>query len=154
MVITVRAHCNPLDISPTAQAVWALSWTGWRAPSWDVHFLHYALLTVHSLSTLVTSLCSPNNVYTYFLCPKCRSCHKAIMVITVRAHCNPLDIYEFYILSKHSFITELIKCTDYTLHHRCAKHTNHVSKCYIKMSWTITVTWKWLLHSLQCSSDL
>ena len=29
----------------------------------------------------------------FLLCPKCRSCHKAIMVITVRAHCNPLDIY-------------------------------------------------------------
>ena len=28
----------------------------------------------------------------YILCPKCRSCHKAIMVITVRAHCFPLDI--------------------------------------------------------------
>ena len=32
MVITVRAHCYPLDISPTAQAVWALSWIGWGAP--------------------------------------------------------------------------------------------------------------------------
>ena len=32
-------------------------------------------------------------IYTYFLCPKCRSCHKAMMVITVRAHCNLLDIY-------------------------------------------------------------
>ena len=33
--------------------------------------------------------------YKYFLCPKCRSCHKAIMVITVRAHCNPLDKYMY-----------------------------------------------------------
>ena len=27
----------------------------------------------------------------YFLCPKCRSRHKTIMVITMRAHCYPLD---------------------------------------------------------------
>ena len=26
--------------------------------------------------------------------PKCRSCHRATMVIAVRAHCNPLDIYK------------------------------------------------------------
>ena len=29
----------------------------------------------------------------HILCPKCRSLHKTIMVITVRAHCYPLDIY-------------------------------------------------------------
>ena len=32
------------------------------------------------------------NIYHIYLCPKCRSCHKAILVITVRAHCNHLDI--------------------------------------------------------------
>ena len=26
-------------------------------------------------------------------CPKCGSCHRATMVIAVKAHCNPLDIY-------------------------------------------------------------
>ena len=38
-------------------------------------------------------------IYIYFLCPKCRSLHKTIMVVTVRAHCYPLDIYIYiYIL--------------------------------------------------------
>ena len=49
-------------ISLTACAVWALSWIGWRAPLWDVHFLHYASLAARSLSTLVTPQCNPNNV--------------------------------------------------------------------------------------------
>ena len=29
--------------------------------------------------------------YKLILCPKCRSRHKATMVIAVRTHCNPLD---------------------------------------------------------------
>ena len=42
------------------------------------------------------------NIYIY----KCRSCHKAIMVITVRAHCNPLDIY-IYIYNFHTKMNNL-----------------------------------------------
>ena len=94
MVITVRAHCYPLDISPTAQAVWALSWIGWGAPF--VGRSLFALCIAHCSQfehsgdfTMQSKQC----VKTYFLCPKCRSLHKTIMVITVRAHCYPLAVY-------------------------------------------------------------
>ena len=72
MVITVRAHWYPLDTSPTAQAVWPLSWTGQRDPLRDVHYLYYASLTVHSLSTLVTSQ--------YNLSKQCVSVHPVSQV--------------------------------------------------------------------------
>ena len=32
---------------------------GWRVSQRDVHYLHYASLTAHSLSTLVTPQCNP-----------------------------------------------------------------------------------------------
>ena len=35
------------------------------------------------------------NIYIYILRPMCRSCYKAIMVIAMRAHCNPLDTFTF-----------------------------------------------------------
>ena len=58
---------------------------GGEPPLRDVHYLHSASLTVRSLSTLVTLQCNPNNV----------------LVIAVRAHCSPLDIFLIdYILLK------------------------------------------------------
>ena len=48
-------------------------------------------------------------VYIYIAnipCPKCGSCHRATMVIAVRAHCNPLDIY-IYIYSINVYVNVL-----------------------------------------------
>ena len=55
---------------------------------WDVYYLYCASLTASSLSTLVTPQCnsSPQCV-TIHPVTKYKSCHKAIMVITGRAHC-------------------------------------------------------------------
>ena len=49
-----------LYISLTARAVWAVSWIGWRVSLWDGHYLHYTLLTAHSLNTLVIPQCNPS----------------------------------------------------------------------------------------------
>ena len=43
----------------TALAVGALLWIGRRVSLRGVHWLHYALLTVHSCGTLVTPQCNP-----------------------------------------------------------------------------------------------
>ena len=76
--------------------IWALSWIGWRIFLWDVHYLHFASPTACSLSTLVIPQCNPcPQCVTVHPMPKFRSCHKAIMVITGWAHCNPLDIFNY-----------------------------------------------------------
>ena len=40
----------------------------------------------------------------YILCRRCRSCHKAIMVITLSAHCNPLESNSLYSFIKKKSI--------------------------------------------------
>ena len=39
-------------------------------------------------------------IYIYIPRPKCGSCHRATMVIAVRAHCNPLDIYIYIYIQR------------------------------------------------------
>ena len=51
--------------------------------------------------------------------PKCGSCHRATMVIAVRAHCNPLDIY--------IYISKTLKHISKTLKH-ISKTLKHISK--------------------------
>ena len=55
-------------------------WVGWRVSLWGVHCLHYALLTVYSLSTLVTSQCYPTMCNRTCAGPSQRVCHRATMV--------------------------------------------------------------------------
>ena len=45
-------------------------------------------------------ICERGNKFIFFifvLCTKCRSCLATIMVITMRTHCYPLDIFYIYI---------------------------------------------------------
>ena len=63
---------------------------------------------------------------TYFLCPKCRSLHKTIMVITVRAHCYPLDICVHMYSSNTIFaVTQTHHVCSFWL---CKSSNNHMSK--------------------------
>ena len=70
---------------------------------WDAHCLHYTLLAARSMSTLVTPQCNSfKQCVTVHPVPKCWSCHKAIMVITRRAHCYPLDRFRLYFCFKQN----------------------------------------------------
>ena len=76
----------------TAHAVWALSWIGWRV---YIRRSLFALCIAHCSqfehsgdSTMQSSQC-----VTVHPVPKFRSCHKAIMVITGRAHCYTFCIF-------------------------------------------------------------
>ena len=66
--------------------------------------LHYASLTVRSLSTLVTPQCNPT-MCNRTSCAKFTSCHNAFMVVTGRAHCSIL----YYILhSRYILLSTLM----------------------------------------------
>ena len=77
---------------------------------------------------LSVSNISLKNIYTYFLCPKCRSRHKAIMVITVRAHCYPLDIYIYIYIYIFKLVIMTYSIT-VLLHFQCTALLN-LSICY------------------------
>ncbi len=103
MVITRRAHCYTLYISLTAHAVWALSWIGWRVyfrrSLLAICIAHCSQFEHSGDSTMQSSQC-----VTVHPVPKFRSCHKAIMVITGRAHC-----YTLYIsLTAHAVLSTLL----------------------------------------------
>ncbi len=63
MVITGRAHCYTLCIFRSLLMQFEHSLGLGGESLLDVHYLHYALLTARSLSTLVTLQCNPHNVF-------------------------------------------------------------------------------------------
>ncbi len=104
MVITVRAHCYTFCIfrSLLMQFEHSRSWIGWRV---SIRRSLFALCIAHCSqfehsgdSTLQSSQC-----VTVHPVPKFRSCHKAIMVITVRAHCYTFCIFRSLLMQfEHS----------------------------------------------------
>ena len=62
MVITGRAHCYTFCIFRSLLMQFEHSLGLGGESLLDVHYLHYALLTARSLSTLVTPQCNPHNV--------------------------------------------------------------------------------------------
>ena len=111
MVITGRAHCYTFCIfrSLLMQFEHSRSWIGWRV---SIRRSLFALCIAHCSqfehsgdSTLQSSQC-----VTVHPVPKFRSCHKAIMVITGRAHCYTFCIYIYiytYTTLLHIYITLL-----------------------------------------------
>ena len=98
-ILTLHTHSSPRPKNSACITIITNIYFGLRGDRvslWNIPYMHYASLTARSLSPLVTLQCnlSPNpspQCVTVHPVPKCRSCHKAIMVITGRAHyCRPI----------------------------------------------------------------